>query len=92
MIDLQKEAEEYAKHEAIQWYINDSGKKVYEDYTLSVALMDFTKTSKYVQAEKLRAQIEIAEWIAIGGIDPTKVLNRLQEQLKTLENDTNRNE
>lgn len=83
MIDLQKEAENhFGKGTKIH------GEIVYPKEYVIKKCIEFATHSKYVQAEKLRAQIAILE-----GVDGEyyysrpiyKVIEDLQQQLKTLE-------
>jgi len=96
MIDLQKEAEEYAKDMETVFVepIND-------EHLRDFAVTDFIAgaNSKFVQAEKLKAQIEVLEKIKIAVSvkntftiqDVATRIKNIQEQLQLLENDTNRN-
>jgi hypothetical protein len=99
MIDINKEAEEYAKNEAEEAYIDDGCNKIYNNYYLTNAIIDFVNRSKYVQSEKIKAQIEV-----LKGLDEINISNadnnfgnsfkrlrnkikELQQQLKKLENE-----
>lgn len=88
MIDLQKEAEEYRTNP------NHRDKSSFKFERIAFIA---GANSKYVQAEKIMAQIDIILEISISEKrykteTETSVLKRLREQLKNLENDTNRNE
>jgi hypothetical protein len=93
-INLQKEAEEYAKNTADYSHKDDSGDKVYYDYYIEKALVDFVINSKHVQAKVLQAQIDVLKniKIAISDKNPFTLYNvahkihELQQQLKQLEN------
>jgi len=88
MIDLQKEAEEHAKK---VWgiYIDDidedcnstRGENTIKDYIAGAT------TSKHVQAEKLKAQIEVLEkaWSCKPPVD--ELIYTLKQQLSKLENE-----
>jgi len=89
MIDLQKEAEQYAKR-----FQNDSGYDgescAIEDRIEMEAFIAGATTSKYVQAEKLKAQIEVLEHAVVSRslIQMYGTLFNLQQQLTQLENET----
>ncbi len=94
-MDLNKEAEEYAKNEAEEAYIDDGCDKIYNNYYLTNAIIDFVNRSKYVQSEKIKAQIEVLKQIKIAVSDKnpftyynigTQVLE-LEKQLNELENE-----
>jgi hypothetical protein len=87
MIDLKKEAEEYAEELIYSRAINEY------DKDWMVAVYEYIATqSNYVQAEKLKAQIEELEFI-MKYVDTSyylKIENRIdkyQQQLNQLEND-----
>ena len=100
MIDLSKEAEEYAQK---VWgiYINDVFKHndIIIDKTLGeITILDFiagATTSKYVQAKAIQAQIDVLQTLILGNnYDNTAIIFRikikifeLQQQLKQLENE-----
>ena len=76
MIDLQKEAEEYCTNP------NHRDKSSFKFERM--AYIAGATTSKYVQAEKLRAQMDILlEFNSTAAI--VDRISNLQEQLKTLE-------
>lgn len=79
MIDLQKEAEEYANN-YFDMHSNHY-KGVIEGY------IGCATTSKYVQAEKLKAQIEVLNKIGKKGSNPIDIEEEiffLQQQLNQL--------
>lgn len=91
-MNLEQEAEEYARNKADESYIDDGGDKIYTNYSLTKALIDFTINSKYVQIEKIKAQIEILtlhiEHPTKPGYKRNDVLNKikeLQQQLNEIE-------
>ena len=90
MIDLNKEAVEYAKviynYDLADGYTPDL--KSYETTFISGA------NSKYVQSEILKAQIEVLNKIGKKGSNPIDIVEEifvLQQQLNQLENDNTTN-
>jgi hypothetical protein len=90
MKTLEKEAKEYAK-ELIE-------AKVIEDHQsgwMESVYLYITRNSKWVQAEKIKAQIEVLKLahlrLSVEGIDKVDdtmifTINELEQQLKQLEN------
>jgi hypothetical protein len=95
MIDLQKEAEDVILE--LEGY-SDGWQTRYSFSEVKNAIANFATNSKFVQAEKLKAQIEI---LGILNKEATPyssmrtkinyIIITLQKHLITIENDTNRN-
>jgi uridine phosphorylase len=85
MIDLNKEAEENAKKHFGITICSDGFYRTYEDGFKAGA----TK-SKYVQAENLKAQIDLLEEVTekLSIVDIYARLHVLQQQLNQLENES----
>jgi hypothetical protein len=96
MIDLNKEAEEFAdaNYEGIiTWYKQEVGINTVQ---YSLYLCQFAIQSKYVQAEKLKAQIEILYKLHKENRPDVKIsiaalnlMQEVQQQLKQLNNENN---
>jgi hypothetical protein len=80
MIDLSKEAEEYRK----KWLFLKSGNTINDTFIAGA-------NSKYVQAKAIQAQIDVLEpyleWNPEVAFSVQTDINRLQKQLKQLENE-----
>jgi len=95
MQELQKEAEA-----VLNYLFPDSHLMTENQRNNALISIKSIATSKYVQAEKLRAQIEVYQTLIQKSKNHFEPMcqymiserDNLQEQLKTLNNDTNRNE
>jgi phosphopantetheine adenylyltransferase len=78
MIDLKKEAKEYLK------YLDDKTGTTWteDDSSIVEAFEDFAKTSKYVQSERIKAQLECLN--KSKDLDIQTVYRDLQKQLEDL--------
>lgn len=90
MIDLHKEAEKYADNT-----IGFSNENHAEWEFVQHHIIQFIQSSKYVQAEKLKAQIDVLKLIIENchskdtQVEVNIYVNKLKQQLTQLENENN---
>ena len=84
MTDLQKEAEFVLKY-----LFPDNHLMTDKQRNNALNAIKSIAHSKYVQAEKLKAQIEVLEWIFNYSTNHSKIISKLEEKIEQLREQLN---